>query len=146
MSIEDHLAAKKGRRVRHRSGGETMTDRSQTSTVDINKIMARYKKTGVISHWNHRQPVYGDVSMVTDFRDAVELADTTWDHFMELDAHIRQEADNDPGRFLEMLSSVEGVQELVDAGLKVEGFEPTPAPDAERVAEPEPVAQPPSEE
>lgn len=130
------------RRIRATTRGKTKTDQSQTATTDINKIMARYKKTGVVSSWNHKQPTYGDVSMVTDFREAVELAGDTWDHFMELDAEIRGAADNDPGIFLSMLTSPEGTQALVDAGLEVEGLSrsepPAKAEAPEEAAEPPP--------
>jgi len=54
---------------RHRTliEGESMTKKSHKKECDINNIMAKYFRTGQITHVNKKQGVYMDTSGVGDF-------------------------------------------------------------------------------
>lgn len=145
VTVEDGLYSSKRRRVSISFDGvESMTKQDSANESDINKIMAKYRKTGRITHLTSRQPLYGDFSTFQGLQHALETVDALTDEFMALDATIRKAADNDPARYYEMLASEEGVAALQAAGLNFEGQVPE-APPEPPPATPNPGDSPPAE-
>lgn len=101
-----------------------MTKQDQKSAADINKIMARFAQTGVVSHVNQRTPSYGDFSMASDLNSMLVRVSEAEDEFMTLPSAVRKAADNDPVVFLQMLATEEGEAVLIDAGLAKRGADP----------------------
>lgn len=128
------------RRVQTPVGTKTRTKQSEADSTDVNRIMAKYLKTGVIEHWNQRRPQYGDFSAATDYKTAVDTAQAAQDEFMTLSANVRKACENDPLKLLELMASEEGMQTLVDAGLELDdskanaGAPPAPKKSEEAVA------------
>jgi phage internal scaffolding protein len=86
---------------------------------DINKIMERYEKTGVITHVNQKEPQYGDFTGLTDLTEAMEKVRRAEEGFLALPAALRARFNNDPTEligFIENLSE-EQVSEAQDLGL-----------------------------
>jgi len=100
-------------------GGVSRTKQSFKDDCDINVITAQYVRTGLLSHVNRQVPIYGDFSQATDLHTSKLLVQRADEEFMELDAHIRAVAENDPVKFLELLASEEGARELQAAGLEL---------------------------
>lgn len=96
--------------------GIPVTKQSFKNECDINRIMARYTKTGVIEHLNRNKPEYGFAPEV-DFRQALELIDKASDMFDKLPAKIRAKFDNDPGKFLGFVENPENRSEAALMGL-----------------------------
>ena len=71
------------------SQDEGRTKQAFKDECDVNQIMARYEKTGLITHLAKKQPVYLDVSEVGDYRDALEHVEQTREFFMGFPAKIR---------------------------------------------------------
>lgn len=92
------------------------TKQSEKDACDINQIMARYVKTGHISHANKFQPEYGFATEL-DFRESMELIQQAQDMFDELPAITRKEFDNDPARFLEFTQNPNNQEKMVEMGL-----------------------------
>lgn len=105
---------------------------------DINHIMARYVKTGVINNVNIKAPQYGIVPSVT-FQEAMLLVANAQDTFDALPAEIRKEFGHDPGAFMDFVLDPENGDQLVEMGLAAPR-EPEPSP-----AQPEP-STPPAEQ
>lgn len=103
--------------------GESMTVQSFKDECDINKIMARYVKTGVITHLNPAEPRYG-FAPAGDFLGAMSLVTQAQQSFDELPAEVRRKFDNDPGKFLDFIDDPANEAELAEMGLTVpdEGF------------------------
>lgn len=122
----------------------TRTKQSQANHVNVNQIVARHQRTGVIDHWSGRVPMYGDYSLSVDLHSAMNLALQAEDMFAALPASVRKVADNDPVRFLELLAEEEGSAQLVAAGLDVaprpgdSDYEPPEAAQEEAAAQPSP--------
>lgn len=109
--------------------GPTRTKQSMAAETDINHIVRKYQATGLVTHLARGVPQYGDFSAATDLKTALDLVHDAEEQFSKLNPHVRKAAENDPVRFLEMLSTEEGTQVLLDAGLEP-GFkrEGDPAP------------------
>lgn len=88
-----------------------MTEQHHEKSCNINSIMAKYQKTGLIDHINTHQGKYGDVSGA-DFKAAQDLVAEQKSIFYELPAHVRAEFDNDPTEYLDLVMTDEGVEQL----------------------------------
>lgn len=75
------------------------TKQAHKDECDVNKIVRRFEKTGVLSHVAATQASYGDFSPI-EYRDAVEMVMKAEQAFMDLPARVRARFGNDPGEFL----------------------------------------------
>ena len=117
IAVSNGLYSHLRRRYVSTPEGASMTKQDPANRSNINNIMAKYRKSGVISHLSARQPTYGDFSLVTDLQGALDTVATLTDEFMALDASIRKAADNNPETYFQMLATPEGVEALEAAGL-----------------------------
>ena len=104
---------------------KTMTKRSHQKETDINNIMSKYQKTGVVTHLNHRQSQYNDFSPL-DFKTAMDIVTSSQEMFDELPSSIRNQCNNDPANFLDLVQNPEREAEAIEAGL-IENPNPTPS-------------------
>lgn len=128
-----------GRGVRTVIEGPSLTKQSMSAECDINNIMKRYERTGIVTHNAVREAYFADVSVVPDFAQAVEVVRKAEDMFMTLPANVRARFDNDPAQYVQFCSNPDNRQEMIDLGLmekpqppvvqKVEVINP-PAPPA----------------
>ena len=110
------------------------TRQSEKDSCDVNKIMERYEKTGIIPS-AQEDMFYADVSQVGDYRDALERVEMANEYFMRLPARIREKFDNEPAAFLDFCSDPANKGELQELGL-IER-------DEEALEAPAPVPEPP---
>lgn len=128
-----HTAYDPPPKVRIDTGTESRVRQSEADSANINKIMERYIKTGVIPSDN-RQQFFEDVSQVGDFREALARVQMAEDYFMQLPAKVRSRFDNDPAALLDFCSDPNNRDEMVELGLieDVSGVppaQPEPAPE-----------------
>ena len=107
----------KRERVRTPVGTRSRTKQSFMDQTDINLIMKKFGRTGVLEHTTHKEPQYGDFTMSVDLQEAIELVKTAQEKFMGLPAEVRFAAGNSPVQYSEMLASEEGAMMLQEAGL-----------------------------
>lgn len=99
-------------------GAESLTHQNFKEECDINNILARFQKTGVIEHVAKYQGQYGDfTNMPTDYHEAMNQVHEAQRMFMSLPAVIRDQFGNDPGTFLQFAEDPENEQEMRDMGL-----------------------------
>lgn len=101
-----------------------ITKQSFADEVDINKIVARFEKTGMVEHINRGTPFYGDVSELVDLKQAMEIVTTANDLFNGLSAEIRNRFANDPVQMVEFLQDPKNLDEAIKLGMVI------PKPDA----------------
>lgn len=100
---------------------------------DINNIMARYLRTGVIEFRNKYEPRYADVSGL-DFNTAMEVVSKASSMFEELPAKLRERFENDPAKFLDFVGDEGNREEAKALGLirsgvgDASGSSPMPPP------------------
>jgi phage internal scaffolding protein len=89
---------------RKRSDGSPLyfTEQSHKKECDVNHILKKYDKTGVITHVSKFEARFGNLSGI-DFKqmkDAVAAAETS---FHSLPSEIRNEFQNDPAELLKFM-------------------------------------------
>lgn len=98
------------------AGGESRTKQSFKKECDINQIMAKYQKTGAITHFNKHQQNYGMADGQT-FQEAMNLVCEAQEMFNDLPSSIRSRFGNDPAAFLDFVQDESNVDEMVKLGL-----------------------------
>lgn len=105
---------KKRRRVYAAQDKISLTEQHHKKSCDINTIMAKYVKTGLIDHVAKYKGTYGDATG-GDFKAAQDLVAKQKSQFNELPAEVRQMFDNDPAKYLELLVTEGGPERLMTA-------------------------------
>ena len=111
-----------------------LTQQNFQEETDINNIMAKFAKTGLVDHVNRVAGSYGDFTTVQDYQlhlDQVMAAQTA---FMELPATIRRRFDNDPAHLLAFIQDPKNRDEAVSLGL----INAPPPPEPKGEAKPKP--------
>lgn len=113
-------------------GEVSMTKQSMKAECDINNILRRFAKTGVLEHVTGRAARFVDVSQVTDYRAALDHVRSADEYFSRLPAKVRARFKNDAAEFLDFVSDAKNEAEAVELGLlqakKVEPAVPAAAP------------------
>jgi len=111
------------------------TQQSFKDETNINTIMAKYQKTGLIDHVNEHGPTYGEQPMAVDFHEAMNLVADANTMFAELPSSVRANFDNDPSAFLDYIADDERREALLnDKKINPEDPEDTQAASAEETA------------
>lgn len=97
--------------------GESRTKQSFRDQVNINTIIARYRKTGMLSHVNENPGFYADVSNYGSYQESLAIVKAAEDAFMGLSAAVRARFENDPQKMIEFLSDSKNQDEAVALGL-----------------------------
>lgn len=114
MPHPDNLA--KRRPVKLSTPEETRAKQSFKDECDINNIMAKYRRTGLIEAVNRNQPRYADVTGL-EFRTAMEMVAEAQQLFEDMPSSVRKRFGNDPAAFLDFVNDPENRAEAVRLGL-----------------------------
>lgn len=95
----------------------TLTIQSEKDACDIDKIVSKFKTTGLMTNVRQDTPQYGDFSEVTDYQTALIRIQEADEAFMTLPAAIRKRFDNDPGKLIQFLENSENRAEALELGL-----------------------------
>lgn len=109
----------------------SLTRQEDARGCDVNVIIRKYYKTGVIPV-DQREAFFADVSSVGDYRGVMERVKSAEAFFYQLPPDTRAEFSNDPAVFLDVVSDPDSRDRLVELGLLEGDGEPVPE------AEPEP--------
>nr|DAI39153.1 MAG TPA: Scaffold protein [Microviridae sp.] len=107
----------------------SMTQQQFKDEADINNIMARYQKTGVLVDpltQTTRKPMFDDFSELGDFREHQQAVIEAQDMFMQLPSQLRARFANDPAELLQWLSDPANKDEAMELGLMTKPPEMTP--------------------
>lgn len=107
---------------------EILVEQCHKDDCDINKIIGRYDRHGVLNTVNEAKKWYGDFTEVNEFQQAQELVAKGKTYFEELPSEVRNKFRNDPGNFLEFASDPRNNKEMVKLGLATEIIEPEEKP------------------
>ena len=110
----------------------SMTEQSHLKACDINNIMKRYEKTGLLDHVNTYGGNYGDFTFAEDYHTSLNKILAADEMFMSIPAEIRAKFANDPAEFLNFVHDPSNAEELVKLGLANPGgadaTDPSPSP------------------
>lgn len=128
-NVEISIHPKTGRYVVDSYNNEpSLTDQSGKDESDVNKIMAKYEKTGLISHLNKRPGAFKDISGVEDYQTMLGKIQAAQDAFMTLPAATRLKFQNDPGQLISFLQDEKNTDEAIKLGLVEKPQTPPPTP------------------
>lgn len=133
----------------------SLTKQAMADECDINRIMAQFEKTGMLTHVNTFQGEYADLGDAPSFHDAMNRVVAAQEAFDSLPAGVRARFGNDPASFLDFVSNADrsemeklgllpsdvGAERAHNAGEASTSEEPVKAPKAVKKA-----SVPPSEE
>lgn len=91
---------------------------SEKDACDINRIMAKYQKTGVVTWLEKREGQYRDVTGL-DFMEAMDTIVKGREMFDELPSSVREKFRNDPALFLDFMHDPNMLEEQYRMGLAV---------------------------
>lgn len=99
---------------------EGRTHQSFKDQCDINKIFARFVKTGGnVDHINPGTPMYGDFTHSFDLRDSIERVSRANAAFAALPAAVRDLVNQDPAALLDAIADPEQHEALAEAGFNL---------------------------
>lgn len=102
---------------------DSRTVQSGKDDADINNIVAKFMKTGVLPG-SIIPPTYDAFMDVFDFQSAMNATLFARQEFMKLDAKVRQRFGNDPQQFVEFCSDRSNLDEMRKLGLAVPKVDP----------------------
>lgn len=113
----------------------SLTEQHHRDDCDINTIVSRYNRTGILPV-NNLPPIYGDVSLMPkDYAEATSMISSANSWFSSLPSALRSRFDNSPEKILSFLSDPANHDEAVKLGL-------VEAPKIEKPIEKTPVESP----
>jgi len=135
-------------RVQMEITGPSLAKQSFADECNINNIMAKFQKTGLIEHVKSYGAHYGDLPSALDYHTALNQAIEAKEAFASLPSGIRNQFQNDPAQFLAFVEDPENQEAMIEMGLAhatpdtLQVAAPkTPDPDPE---DPDPETKPPA--
>lgn len=110
-----------------------LTKQAHAHESEINNIMAKYIRTGILEHANNHSLQYGFATS-DDYHSSLNLLIEAQNMFNELPSQARTKFRNDPGEFLEFVQDPDNAPYMYDLGLSDTPYNPV-ALAAETVAE-----------
>lgn len=104
------------RRVQLKLDQKSQVEQAHAGSVNINAIMAKYTKTGVLPQGGN-EGRYGDFSNGVDFQDAQQKLIDAKEDFAKLPAQLRRHFDNDPAMLLDFVDDPANLDQAREMGL-----------------------------
>jgi len=103
-------------------GGKTK--KSMQKECDINYLIERYQKKGIIPPIKNKPALYGDFSTVEDFQKSLSVVEKASEQFDGLSPEIKKRFHFDPSEFLKFCTDVKNQEELIKLGLATRKEDP----------------------
>lgn len=120
--FDDH----KTERFVQNTSGESMTQQQFKEECDVNNILAKYRKTNMITHINKHSGQFGDFATAEDYQETLHRVMQAQESFNHIPSDVRAKFNNDPARLIEFLADPKNQDEAVKLGLRQK---PTPKPE-----------------
>lgn len=116
------------------------TQQQFADTVNVNKIMARFRKTGQFDHLRNNPGAFVDFEEIGSYEDALNKVIHANNVFNHLPSNIRTKFDNNPQKMLNFLADPKNEKEAIELGLRnkpIPQEPPTPTPPTQPIPKPE---------
>ena len=119
MSVPNGYTAKEWSDLHGKSFKEESRTRQEfVKECDINRVMAQYHRTGMLSHVREHMGEYMDLTETPEsFVEAQQQIAKATEFFMGLPSNIRARFLNNAGEFLDFISDRENLDEMRELGL-----------------------------
>lgn len=118
-------------KVKLATGSDSVTQQCFKQECDINFILSKARKTGLIDHVNMYKGDYSDVSNVPTYQEALQVINDASQAFSTLPSDIRKRFSNDPQEFLDFVHNPDNIDSMIEMGLmkpSASVVEPAPQP------------------
>ena len=102
---------------------KNLTRSEQAPATDINNIVNKFYKTGVIDYVSNNEPQFGDFTNI-NFEEIQNKVAQGNQLFESLPAHVRKEFNNNPAEFIEFIQVKGNIEDMRDG--EIDGVEKTP--------------------
>lgn len=96
--------------------GHTPAQQQFKEDCDVNTIMNRFHKTGLVDHVSQYQPNYGFASAQT-YHESMNVITKAQSMFNDLPSKVRNEFSNDPQAFLEFVQDPKNYEKAKELGI-----------------------------
>jgi len=93
-----------------------ITEQAHKEQCDVNKIITKYDKHGVIQHVSNFEAQYGDVSGV-EFKKAQDQVIYAQKLFDQLPSYLRKRFENSPQKLLSFMDNPDNREEAINLGM-----------------------------
>ncbi len=100
-------------------GQVSLTKQASKDETDINWIMARFEKTGLLDHLNTHHGEYGNFIGFEDYHTSLNRIRDAELAFATIPARVRAHFNNDPAEFLRIAQDPDQHDLMVELGLAV---------------------------
>lgn len=98
----------------------TLTKQAFKAECDINTILKKYEKTGLVAHVSEANARYDDFSNCYDYQSSLNTVIEAQNAFDALPSAIRKRFANDPGLFMDFVHDPANLPEMIALGLAVQ--------------------------
>jgi len=107
------------KKVSSKNNHPTRTQKQHRDDVDVNNIMAKYKRTGQITHLrNAQQGAYVDLTKLPhSYQQSLDIIKKAEDTFMSMPSEVRTRFDNNPQQLINFLKDKKNNEEAIKLGL-----------------------------
>lgn len=109
--------------------GPSRTKQGFRNVCNINAMVEKYRKTGLFSNVNRKQPVFADVSEIRSYQESLNVVVKAREAFEALDPKLRTRFDNDPAKMVAFLENGDNYDEAVKLGMVVKRADSPKSPD-----------------
>lgn len=99
--------------------GESRTQQQFKKECDVNNILAKHRRTGMVTHVNKHQGQFGDFSNLEDYQTSLHKVMTAQNSFNLLPSELRNKFGNDPAQLISYLADPKNDDEAIRFGLKL---------------------------
>ena len=96
---------------------DARTEQCHREECDINKIIAKYDRTGVLNHVNDFEARYEDLTGL-DYQTMLNTVANANSMFEGLPSEIRNQFDNEPQKFISFMDDENNNNDMYEMGLK----------------------------
>lgn len=104
------------------------TEQAHKDRVDVNNIIKKYARTGIIDHMHFVDPQFTECTGM-DFKSAMDKVIAIEQKFQELPAKIRKHFDHDATKFLTFMENPDNKDEAKKLGIMRSDWVDNPAPE-----------------
>jgi len=126
------MSIQKRKRVQTTIEGSSMTQQQFKSQCDINQIIKKYEKTGMLSHINPNAGNYGDFTNLKNFSENLNMVISAQNAFDALPSEIRKRFGNDPINLINFVEDNSNYEEAIKLGLVGKKSVPQAAPNDDK--------------
>lgn len=104
-------------RVVTRNEKPSMTQQQFKEQVNVNKIIAKYRRTGMLEHVRKNSGAYLDITDIGDYQESLQKVIDANNIFSSLPSEIRTRFANDPQQLINFLADEKNIDEAIRLGL-----------------------------